>query len=68
MSVCFSGYRPEKLPWGENEADPRCENLKKRLYNAVCDACEDGYAHFICGMARGADLYACEAALAARER
>ena len=68
MSVCFSGYRPEKLPWGENEADPRCENLKKRLYDAVCDACEDGYAHFICGMARGADLYACEAALAARER
>ena len=68
MSVCFSGYRPEKLPWGENEADPRCEDLKKRLYEAVCSACEDGYAHFICGMARGADLYACEAALAARER
>ena len=68
MSVCFSGYRPEKLPWGENEADPRCEDLKKRLYEAVCSACEEGYAHFICGMARGADLYACEAALAARER
>lgn len=65
MSVCFSGYRPEKLPWGENEADPRCEDLKKRLYEAVCSACEEGYAHFICGMARGADLYACEAALAA---
>lgn len=22
MSVCFSGYRPEKLPWGEDESDP----------------------------------------------
>mgnify|MGYP000056629703 CR=1 FL=1 len=62
MSVCFSGYRPEKLPWGENEADPRCENLKKRLYDAVCDACEDGYAHFICGMANGCDLYFFDAA------
>lgn len=68
MTVCFSGYRPEKLPWGSDESDPRCALLKQRLRRAVCDACADGYRHFICGMARGADLYACEAALAARER
>ena len=23
MTVCFSGYRPEKLPWGYDECDPR---------------------------------------------
>ena len=68
ISVCFSGYRPEKLPWGENESDPRCADLKRRLLRAVCDACDAGYTHFICGMARGADLYGCEAALAAREQ
>ena len=61
MSVCFSGYRPEKLPWGENESDPRCAALKKRLYDAAESACAQGYRHFICGMARGVDLYACEA-------
>jgi len=67
VSVCFSGYRPEKLAWGEDESDPRCRELKKRLYDAVCQACEEGYTHFLCGMARGADLYCGEAVLAARE-
>ena len=68
MTVCFSGYRPAKLPWGYDEEDPRCAALKARLLQAAETACREGYRHFICGMARGADLYACEAALAARER
>ena len=66
MSVCFSGYRPEKLPWGEDESDPRCAALKKRLYDAAESACAQGYRHFICGMARGVDFYACEAVLRLR--
>ena len=66
MSVCFSGYRPEKLPWGEDESDPRCAALKKRLYDAAESACAQGYRHFICGMARGVDFYACEAVLLLR--
>ncbi len=65
-TACFSGYRPEKLPWGRNEDDRRCAALKKRLYAAICDACEAGYEHFICGMARGVDFFACEAVLAVR--
>ena len=68
MSVCFSGYRPEKLPWGEDESDPRCAALKKRLYDAAESACAQGYRHFICGMAEGCDLYCAEAVLALRER
>ena len=66
MTVCFSGYRPEKLPWGYDETDPRCAALKERLRQAVTDACEQGYRHFICGMARGVDFYACEAVLLLR--
>ena len=62
MSVCFSGYRPEKLPWGEDESDPRCAALKKRLYDAAESACAQGYRHFICGMANGCDLYFFDAA------
>ena len=42
MTVCFSGYRPEKLPWGYDECDPRCAQLKQRLRRAVCAACDDG--------------------------
>ena len=31
QSCCFTGHRPDKLPWGENESDPRCLALKRRL-------------------------------------
>ena len=68
ISCCFSGHRPAKLPWGEDEDDPRCRALKARLRDALDAAYEAGYRHFICGMAQGCDLYFCEAVLALRER
>ena len=68
MSVCFSGYRPEKLPWRGDESDPRCLALKERLAAAVEDAYDKGMRHFLCGMARGADFYFCDAVLELRER
>ena len=35
---------------------------------AVAEAYDQGYRHFLCGMAQGCDLYFCEAVLALRER
>ena len=67
-SCCFTGHRPNKLPWGFDENDPRCLALKKRIADAVETACEEGYTHFLCGMAMGCDLYFAEAVLAAKER
>ena len=66
-SCCFTGHRPDKLPWGEDEADPRCKRLKRSLAQAVEDAYAAGSRHFISGMARGCDLYFAEAVLALRE-
>lgn len=60
ITCCFSGYRPDKLPWGSDESDPRCQALKRRLRDAVESACQEGYAHFVVGMAEGVDLYCCE--------
>lgn len=67
-SCCFTGHRPAKLPWRYDESDPRCLRLKSRLRDAVEAAYEQGYRHFLCGMAQGCDLYFCEAVLALRAR
>ena len=68
QSCCFTGPRPDKLPWGENESDPRCLALKRRLEEELTQVYNRGYRHFICGMARGCDLYFCEAVLELRSR
>lgn len=65
-SCCFTGHRPGKLPWGSNEEDPRCVALKAAIRDAVTAAYDEGYRHFICGMARGCDLYFAEAVVALR--
>jgi uncharacterized phage-like protein YoqJ len=67
VSCCFSGYRSGKLPWGDNEDDPRCAALKVRLRHAIEAACDEGYCHFICGMARGVDTYCAEIVLELRK-
>ena len=62
--VCgFTGHRPEKLPWGMDESDPRCVALKLRLRQTVMEQMAHGVDTFLCGMARGTDLYFAEAVL-----
>ena len=65
-TCCFTGHRPDKLPWGSRESDPRCLTLKRRLTQAVEGAYAQGMRHFICGMAQGSDMYFAEAVLALR--
>lgn len=66
-SCCFTGHRPGKLPWRYNEEDARCLLLKRRIADAAEAAYDQGYRHFLCGMAMGCDLYFCECVLALRE-
>jgi len=66
-SCSFTGYRPEKLPWGDNELSPRCGLLKENIFSAIKRVAVDfGIHHFICGMARGSDTFFCEAVLSLR--
>ncbi len=65
-TCAFTGHRPGALPWGDDENDPRCEMLKDRLDLAVEQAYKDGFRHYICGMAQGADFYFCESVIALR--
>ena len=60
--VSFTGYRPEKLGFGENS--PQCAELKKRLTEQIEKLIKDGADEFFSGMARGVDMWAAEAVLA----
>ncbi|MGM9522764.1 MAG: SLOG family protein [Oscillospiraceae bacterium] len=66
-SCCFTGHRPEKLPWGDNENDPRCLALKESIYDAVSAVYASGIRHYICGMAKGCDMYFAEAVIELRD-
>ena len=56
--VCaFTGHRPEKLPWGSNEASAHYQALKQKLEQVLRELAGEGYDTFLCGMARGCDQY-----------
>ncbi len=63
MYCCFTGHRPENLPWKSNEKDARCQKLKSVLFSLIEEAINGGYTDFYCGMARGIDTYAAEAVI-----
>ncbi len=65
-ACCFTGHRPDKLPWGTNEDDPDCVALKSRLADTLRAVYDAGIRHFICGMARGSDMYFAEAVIELR--
>lgn len=67
-TCCFTGHRPDKLPWGVDETHPDCLAIKRRLQDALQRAYAAGFRHFICGMARGADLYFADAVLHLKQR
>lgn len=67
-TCCFTGHRPDKLPWGLDERDPRCAALKRSLLRETEGLYRRGFRHFITGMAMGCDLYFAETALELREK
>ncbi|MDL2259809.1 DUF1273 domain-containing protein [Deltaproteobacteria bacterium OttesenSCG-928-K17] len=55
-TACFSGYRPEKLPF---PLEAGCEpyiNLQAAITRAIEESVLAGYTRFLSGMARGFDL------------
>lgn len=67
QTCCFTGHRPSKLPWGDDERDPRCLDLKRSILRELEKLYRTGYRHFISGMALGCDLYFAEAVLDLKE-
>lgn len=66
---CFTGHRPQSLPFGFNEQDKRCVKLKQLLRKEIeRQITYEGVTHFISGMAIGVDMFAAEAVLELKEK
>jgi uncharacterized phage-like protein YoqJ len=62
-TCAFTGNRPSKLPWGEDETDYGCVAAKNRINQVLSALIDRGYDTFISGMAQGGDTYFAEAVL-----
>ena len=60
---CFTGHRPQKLPWGYDQNDERCVKIKKQVYDICENLLHNGVTHFITGMALGFDLLCAQVVL-----
>ena len=67
-SCAFSGHRPHKFPWKDNEDDPRCVALKKTLAEQISSLVNAGVTDYYNGGAEGVDCWASLIVLALREK
>lgn len=67
-TACFTGHRPQKLPWGFNEDDLRCKEIKKQTQIKIEKSIKNGYTTFLCGMALGFDMICAEILLNLKEK
>lgn len=62
-SLCFTGHRPQKLPYGMDEDHDMCRRLKARLRTDIEIKIQSGVETFYCGMAWGTDIWCGEIVL-----
>lgn len=68
MKACaITGYRPEKLPFGGDEAREEIDAVKRRIFCEILRMTREGVSIFISGMARGVDMWAAETVFQIRD-
>ncbi len=68
QTLCFTGHRNQKLPWGFNEKDNRCIEMCKTAKAKIEKAVLEGYVYFISGMALGFDMICSEIVLKLKQK
>lgn len=63
LICCFTGHRPLQLPWKYNEHGIKYWIFKRKFKKVIISSIEEGYKHFISGMAIGVDMIAAEIVL-----
>ena len=67
-TVAFTGHRPEKLPWKNNEESYTALSFKSHLKSTLEELIVTGCINFLSGAARGFDTIAAETVLELREK
>lgn len=67
-ALCFTGHRPQKLPYGFDEENELCIRLKARLTAEIEIKIECGVDTFLCGMALGTDIWCGEIVIKLKEQ
>lgn len=68
-TCCFTGHRPNKLPFGYDEQDERCIKIKNQLKSQIVALItQKDVTHFITGMALGIDLICAEIVIELKEK
>ena len=69
LTCCFTGHRPQALPFGFDEQDRRCIRMRFLLWNLLNKLItEKNVKHFISGMAMGVDQICAEVVLELKAR
>ena len=67
IACCFTGHRPEHLPWGRLEDSKGAKEYYLKLWHAIEAVVGEGSRVFYCGMAQGVDAMAGQIVLGLRE-
>ena len=68
VACAFTGHRPSKLPWKDDETSPLFLRFRETVEAKVDALAKSGVVNFLSGMAEGADLECAEIVLALREK
>ena len=68
ISVAFTGYRPQKLPFGDNWDHPDAKKLRAVLYNEYDRLIRKGFRFFLTGGALGSDMMTAEVILELKKK
>ena len=63
LKICFTGHRPNGLPWCYDETKESCILFKNVMFSIIEKAILNGYTYFISGMALGVDMICAEIVL-----
>jgi uncharacterized phage-like protein YoqJ len=68
LTCAFTGYRPDKLPFGFNMQHPDCLRLKHVLLSEIEKLIQNNVTHFLTGMAMGTDMLCAELVLSLKRK